>query len=275
MTNVFLSRPTWVGSQFQNGLQNFLGFLDSHDLCPRTIGVSDYPNKSPLDEVIALMAECKGAIIMGYPQIRLETGVLKDVRIPNEATKELLLPTEWNHIEAGLAFARGLPLLVIHHLGVVRGVFDRGAINNFIYQVDLSDATWPLLPQIKGAFVTWKKDVLKIEPTQKDEVSEALSETALTLLGEIESSNESVTKGISLMLASGNVGFYTPYLWDPMLHSGGQRRAGDISAVIAAVDELCTAGYLEFHDAGGQLQQFRRTRKTYVKPKRDVNCGET
>jgi hypothetical protein len=31
------------------------------------------------------------------------------------------LPTEWNHIEAALAYSQQLPLLVIHHRGIKRG----------------------------------------------------------------------------------------------------------------------------------------------------------
>jgi len=176
MLNIFVSRPTWVSSEFRNGLESFLQFIEGHNLKPRTLGTKDYPTKAPLDEIICLMDECVGCIILGYPQIRVEKGLLKETVIPNESNSQLLLPTEWNHIEAGLAYARGLPLLVIHHIGVKRGIFDRGAINSFLYEVDLSNDGWPLLPQISGAFFKWKKDVLcrkvdskKGNPYEKDE----------------------------------------------------------------------------------------------------------
>ena len=123
--DVFVSRPTWVAAEFEAGLAAFLRVLRSLDLTPRTLGATDYPSKAPLDEVIALMGKCAGAVILGYPQLVVETGHLKGVPI-NQA---LELPTEWNHIEAGLAYARELPLLVIHHRGVRRGIFDRGATN--------------------------------------------------------------------------------------------------------------------------------------------------
>ncbi len=115
------------------------------------------------------MDECSGAIILGYPQIGVERGSLKGKLIPKPGDEDFLLATEWNHIEAGLAYARGLPLLVIHHAGVRRGIFDRGATNRFIYKHDLSDPAWPLARDISGAFTKWKKE-LADPPKQEDEI---------------------------------------------------------------------------------------------------------
>jgi hypothetical protein len=55
---------------------------------------------------------------------------------------------------------------VIHHAGVTRGIFDRGAISSFLYQVDFSDPNWPLSQPISGALQTWKSGVL--EPRGRD-----------------------------------------------------------------------------------------------------------
>lgn len=157
MVNVFLSRPSWVNGESKPGLKHFLRLLDTHAVNYRTLGITDYPTQSPLDEVIRLMDQCDGAIILGYPQITITNGLIKD-----QPMKEVgLLATEWNQIEAGLAYAKGLPLFVIHHTGVTRGIFDRGAINSFIYEVDFGERDWPLKPEITGAFVRWKQDVLE------------------------------------------------------------------------------------------------------------------
>lgn len=156
MIHVFVSRPTWVPSAFQEGLDGFLRVLTTLGLQSRTLGSTDYPSKAPLDEVIELMNQCRGAIILGYPQLVATAGSIKGKEIKGE----LLLPTEWNHIEAGLAYARGLPLLIIHHVGVGRGVFDRGALAGFIHTQKLDDPGWPLRAEIQGALVKWNTDVL-------------------------------------------------------------------------------------------------------------------
>lgn len=145
--DIFLSRPTWIPQEFERGLVSFNNFLNTHGLNPRTIGVSDYPSESPLDEVIAVMEQCQGAIILGYPQIRITNGIFRDKKI----NKELILSTEWNHIETGLAYAKNIPLLLIHHIGIQRGVFERGAVNKFLYEIDMKKHDWALDEKISGA----------------------------------------------------------------------------------------------------------------------------
>ncbi len=124
MIDIFISRPTWIAEEFKEGLTGFLSFLDTHDIKPRTLGCTDYPTESPLDEVITVMDECQGAIILGYPQIYVKKGNIKEVE-----NSDFLLPTEWNHIEATLAYIKKKPLLIIHHKGISRGIFEHGAIS--------------------------------------------------------------------------------------------------------------------------------------------------
>ncbi len=161
MKNIFLSRPNWVSSEYEGGLNNFISLLNSHELSPRTIGTTDFPSKSPMDEVIDLLYKCEGAIILGYPQIQIKSGVIKNRELLNPLT----LSTEWNHIEAGLAYALKLPLLVIHDTEIRRGIFDRGVLNSFLYQKDLTDKSWGVSVEIIGALTQWKtllKPILKV-----------------------------------------------------------------------------------------------------------------
>lgn len=191
MTDVFVSRPTWVAPSFVPGLEGFLGFLSSIGLQPRTLGTTDFASRAPLDEVIRLMERCAGAVILGYPQIIATAGTFKD----SPLSAALVLPTEWNHIEAGLAHARGLPLLVIHHRGVRRGIFDRGAISNYIYELDLEDKAWPLSVAVRGAVETWKRDVLDpgsgpVEPGEAVSEPSPMSDNEVKLLAVLASVDE-------------------------------------------------------------------------------------
>lgn len=190
MINIFFSRPTWVAEEFREGLTGFLSFLGTHDLKPRTIGSTDYPTESPLVEVIRLMDECEGAIILGYPQIYVIKGNIKE-----SEKNDFPLPTEWNHIEATLAFSKNLPLLVIHHKGISRGIFDRGAISKFIYEKDLSEHNWFLSDNISGALRKWKSSILqrqKEEPSVSTVISTPLSTTPQPIPGRLDESVESV-----------------------------------------------------------------------------------
>ena len=190
MIDVFISRPTWIAEEFREGLDGFLAFLGTHDLKPRTIGSTDYPTESPLVEVIRLMDECEGAVILGYPQIYVLRGNIK-----GSDKNDFPLPTEWNHIEATLAFSKNLPLLVIHHKGISRGIFDRGAISKFIYEKDLSKNNWFLSDDISGALMRWKSSIVQ---RQKEEsgvstvISTRPSTTPQPISGRLDESVESV-----------------------------------------------------------------------------------
>lgn len=162
MNNIFLSRPTWIDTKYEQGLDGFIKFLKAQNFTPRTLGTTDYPTSSPLDEVIALMKKCDGAIILGYPQIIAETGVIKNKSIEAPVT----LGTEWNHIEASLAYSLNLPLLVIHDSSVSRGIFDRGTLNSFLYSTDFENPAWFMKTDIAGALATWINRLSKSDQTK-------------------------------------------------------------------------------------------------------------
>lgn len=160
MIDVFVSRPTWIEERFRPGLQVFLARIKDAHMNPRTLGASEYPLNSPLDEVLAIIAECSGAIVLGFPQVVATAGTIKDAPIKSE----LILGTEWNHVEASLAYARKLPLLIVHHTGVSRGVFERGVSSSFVYQSDLANPTWSHDTALDGALATWKGRVTAFKP---------------------------------------------------------------------------------------------------------------
>ncbi len=147
MEPIFFSRPNWMRPECKKGFENFKQLLKANDLQPRSIGTTDQPNVSPMDEVMQLMQQCSGAIVLGFSQTEVHTGkvVGDDIRAP------LFLATEWNHIEAAIAHALELPLLVVHDATVKRGVFDHGAMNAFLHAVDFADESWGLNNQIDGA----------------------------------------------------------------------------------------------------------------------------
>jgi hypothetical protein len=170
MKEVFLSRPNWIPSEFEKGIENFYNLLKSINLNPRTIGQSDFPNESPLNEVISLMGKCEGTIVLGIPQIEIENGNLKGTTINGK----MILGTEWNHIEAALAYSIGHPLLIIHHKNMSRGIFDRGACNSFIYEIDMDDNSWAISSEISGVISNWKS---KLKELPKRKIIEQNSES--------------------------------------------------------------------------------------------------
>ena len=55
MIDIFLSRPTDVPENQQQGLNNLQTLLNFAELNPRTLGSTDYPSESPLNEIIQIL----------------------------------------------------------------------------------------------------------------------------------------------------------------------------------------------------------------------------
>lgn len=108
----------------------------------RTLGVTDYPGLAPLAEVLALMRQCNGALALGLRQLHVETGKAKAGSLLQQWLRIFYLSTPWNQIEAGMAIALGLPLLVAREKGVEGGVFDIGSSDRFIHRLSLALNGW-------------------------------------------------------------------------------------------------------------------------------------
>ena len=140
MIDTFVSRPTWAPAPVQARLGQFYQLLEDLGFKAHTIGTSQAPLKSPFQDVHRLMKRCQCTIVMGLPQIFVETGSLKDTALIGPTT----FATEWNQIEATMSLMLDLPTLVLLHRGVAaRGIFDRGAADVFVYEIDALSDDWP------------------------------------------------------------------------------------------------------------------------------------
>jgi hypothetical protein len=131
---VFISCPTTLNKK-QSELRKFLiSIIEDLNMEPRALGRSDYPKDYPLKEVAIIATRCSGGIILGFEQIRVSNGKIK-VGTPKESdiTTEMLIPTPWNHIEAGILFGLKLPLLIFKEEGITGGVFDNGITDAFVH----------------------------------------------------------------------------------------------------------------------------------------------
>lgn len=139
MIDTFISRPTWTPPVIEDKLLQFYTLIEDVGFKPHTIGKEHIPLRSPFDDIQRLMRKCECTIVLGLPQIFMNTGSIK--HIPFEGS--LRLPTEWNQIEATMSLMLQLPTLVLLHKTVAsRGLFDRGAANIFIHEFDTMEMGW-------------------------------------------------------------------------------------------------------------------------------------
>lgn len=131
---VFISSPTTLNKR-QNELRKMIvTIIEELNMEARALGRSDYPKDYPLKEVAIIARKCNGGIILGFEQIRISDGKIKVGTKDEKIIKdEILLPTPWNHIEAGILFGLKIPLLIFKEEGVSGGVFDHGITDAFVH----------------------------------------------------------------------------------------------------------------------------------------------
>lgn len=161
MRDVFVSKPNTITERQQRFWQQLKTRLEERSLRPRTLGATDYSNATPIGAVKNVMEQCQGAAILGFSQIRVIEGLAKEGTDKQEDLTEHLLPTAWNHIEAGMAFALGLPVLIVKEEGVSGGVFDLGVSDRFIHEVTLPAEEWLRSDAFLQPLNEWVGDVMR------------------------------------------------------------------------------------------------------------------
>jgi hypothetical protein len=157
---VFISAPSTanLNPEQQDVYRAVVSAIGELGLEERRLGQSDYPDESPLNEVIQIARRCSGGIILGFGQTLVQKGILK----PGVLDKPLLdvpMPTPWNHLEAGILFSLRLPVLVFKEMGISGGIFDEGVTDVFVQKmpsvVDLENRAGP----VRQVLMKWQAKV--------------------------------------------------------------------------------------------------------------------
>ena len=155
---VFVSCPTSLTAEQEKRRKVIIDILDDLQLEPRALGRGDYPKDFPLKEVYVIAKHCAGGVILGFEQICIEQGIRK--RNSPEAKKisaenRVLLPTPWNHLEAGILFGLKLPLLIFKEEGIEGGVFDYGITDAFVHTMPPINPSRNKRDELRQVFLKW------------------------------------------------------------------------------------------------------------------------
>ncbi len=157
---IFVSCPTILNGSQEMSREMILNELERLELEPRSLGRSDYPTELPLREVFLLAKHCKGGVILGFEQFKTTAGVWKydtsEEEIVNTTVK---FPSSWNHLEAGILFSLGLPLLVFKEDGISGGVFDHGVTDVFVHKMPLPSIRETEKKALSAVFLKWQASV--------------------------------------------------------------------------------------------------------------------
>lgn len=127
---VFLSMPSRRNLAQRELVARFKRKLEENGLEPDEIPEAAYLPAGSLSEVRERVRRCCGAAIFGFGQLRVQEAVLP-LELRPTVIRDAELPTPWNHLEAGIAFALNLPLLVFS--------VGTAALNGAIFEAKLSE----------------------------------------------------------------------------------------------------------------------------------------
>jgi hypothetical protein len=157
---VFVSCPTSLSPAQEASRDIIGGLLEEMNLEPRALGRSDYPVALPLREVFVIARHCAGGIILGFSQFIAKTGVMKPGTTKQIDAADVQYPTAWNHLEAGILYSLGFPLLVFREPGITGGVFDPGVSDVFVNDMPVPGQT--RIGDLREMFLKWRGKVSEI-----------------------------------------------------------------------------------------------------------------
>jgi Pentapeptide repeats (8 copies) len=125
--HVFLSAPSTRTPAQDSMCERLAEMLNHEGLVLESLPPRDYPPSGALAEIGRLLAGCAGVIVLG---------LRNDGSNPDALQAGI---TPWTHVEAGMAYGRGLPLLLLREPGVYKGAFDNAVNGHRTHVVELGD----------------------------------------------------------------------------------------------------------------------------------------
>jgi hypothetical protein len=126
-------------SGFRDELEQVL--RDTCDADPRIIGKNEYPRGNPLTKIKEVMSGCDGVLVVAYERKFVSKGLEKRNSSDQTALTDAAYTTPWNHIEAAMAFALGIPLYVICEKGLREDGLIETKVDWYVQYLDLDRKT--------------------------------------------------------------------------------------------------------------------------------------
>lgn len=125
----------------------------------RLLGFLILPLSFHFEKLRFLLDTVPEGVILGFEQFRAQQGIRKCGTPKQMEVTNLKFPTEWNHIETGVLFSAGLPLLVFKEREIAGGIFDLGAADVFLHDMPNSTCSDVHKRQLSAVFLKWQADV--------------------------------------------------------------------------------------------------------------------
>lgn len=164
MVNVFISHPTPYTKQQESFLILLKDFLLKLNLNPVNLGSNNWSYQKPLRPIKDLIHSSKGAILVGLVRHHSYIGYEKEGTPDQTELIHKYSTSPWIHIEGGMAYQAGLPILTLKESQVyAEGILDPNNTESYIYNFNLREDLTTLPEEIKQIIESWADTVLRIE----------------------------------------------------------------------------------------------------------------
>ncbi len=157
--NVFVSVGGTATEQQEAFVRAVEDRLRSEGLVPHTVGRNTFSADAPLKAVTELLDRCSGTLVIALERSYFPSGTEKRGGPKASDLADVKLPTPWNHIEAAMAYARGLPLMVVVEAGLrSEGLLERGY--DWYVQSVKPEAAALSTNEFNGVLASWKQKMV-------------------------------------------------------------------------------------------------------------------
>ena len=158
--NVFVSVGGTATEQQEAFVRCVEDRLRSEGLVPHTVGRNTFSADAPLKAVTQLLDRCSGTVVIALERSYFASGTEKRGGPKEAALSDVKLPTPWNHIEAAMAYTRGLPLMVIVEAGLKsEGLLEVG-YDWYVQSVKPESAALHT-NEFNGVLASWKQKMVE------------------------------------------------------------------------------------------------------------------
>ena len=175
--HVFISIGTPYADPQRQFLDALMDLLRSCDIEPRAIDKTEFVTQNPLKDISRIMRECDGVIIVAYERTYFDSGLEKRKSVQAKPLAAVSYTTPWNQIEAAMAVAIGLPIIVM----VESGLREEGLLEDrydwYIERLTISGNAFSD-NAVRGRIMAWCR---RIQTEQIERRSQDRIDTRLTL----------------------------------------------------------------------------------------------
>jgi hypothetical protein len=136
--------------------------LEAAGLSPRQMEKNEWTAEQPLRGIKRVIEQCQGIVVIAFERYHFPDGTERKKDGTTEVKKDARFPTVWNHIEAAMAYTRGLPLLVIAEQGLMDDGLIEGRYDWKVYWTDFTPEN-VRSERFIGYLESWKQLVIEAE----------------------------------------------------------------------------------------------------------------